>query len=49
MEKMQVFRIHLKTDAKDNTGKSLRENFIQFCLYNKEQYVAIGWSCAYDE
>ena len=46
---MQVFRVHLKTDAKDNTGKSLRENFIQFCLYNKEQYVAIGWSCAYDE
>ena len=33
-----VARIHLKRD--DN----IRKELIDFCLYNSEQYVAIGWS-----
>ena len=49
MEKLQIFRIHLKTEAKDDTGKSLRGKFIQCCLHSKQQHVAIGWSRAYDD
>ena len=42
MEKHHVFRINLKTATKD------RQKLIDFCLNHKEQYVAIGWSCAYE-
>lgn len=38
-----VVRIHLKTDTQN------RDKLIDFCLHNQAaQYVAIGWSCAYD-
>jgi len=42
-QKCNVIRIHLKTDTKQ------RDDLVNFCLNdNTNQYVAIGWSCAYD-
>ena len=44
----EVMRLHLKTGSKDSPIK--REKLIDFCLNNKDsQYIAIGWSCVYDD
>ena len=37
-----VIRFNLKTSAKN------RKDLIDFCLHNKEQYLAIGWSYVYN-
>lgn len=39
-EKDYVTRINLKTDTNQ------REKLIDFCLHDKNQFLAIGWSCA---
>ena len=39
-----IARVNLKTDAID------REKLIDFCLgIPNRQYLAIGWSCVYEE
>lgn len=38
-EKDYVTRINLKTDTNQ------REKLIDFCLHDKNQFLAIGWSC----
>lgn len=38
-EKDYVTRINLKTDTNQ------REKLIEFCLHDKNQFLAIGWSC----
>lgn len=43
MERVNVVRIHLKTDS------SSREKLLDFCLHNPQsQYLAVGWSCVYE-
>lgn len=37
-----VRRIHLKTSCKDKENG--RKKLIDFCLYQREQWIAIGWS-----
>lgn len=38
----KVTRINLKTSAKN------RSDLMQYCLFGKKQYIAIGWSGAYE-
>lgn len=47
----KVLRINLKTAIDTEASGKTRQDLIDFCLLNdnKKQYVAIGWSCIYDE
>ena len=42
MRNIKVTRINLKTSAES------RSDLIRFCLFGDEQYLAIGWSGAFD-
>ena len=47
---IHVYRVHLKSgNSEDKDYYSKRERLINFCLGNEKKYIAVGWSCVYED